>query len=43
LALAIGKLFGWTVEEIFGGDSGDARASGSAKNQSSGRRQEPNS
>jgi putative transcriptional regulator len=37
LALAIGKLFGRAVEEIFDGDSGDARAGGPAKNRSSGR------
>jgi putative transcriptional regulator len=35
LALAIGKLFGYAVEEIFGDDSGDAGRSGPAKNQSS--------
>ncbi len=31
LALAIGKLFGRPVEEIFGGESGDARKGGPAK------------
>jgi putative transcriptional regulator len=33
LALAIGKLFGYAVEEIFGDDSGDARESRPAKDQ----------
>jgi putative transcriptional regulator len=35
LALAIGKLFGSAVEEIFDDDSGGAGGSGPAKNQSS--------
>jgi DNA-binding XRE family transcriptional regulator len=37
LAIAIGKLFGWAVEEIFGDDSHDARGDQSAKERSAGK------
>lgn len=38
LALAIGKIFGYPVEEIFEDDSGNARKGGSAKIPASGRK-----